>query len=419
MKILITVVVTVAAMLILGGGLAMWSVVRKGAAKQVGTKVRTACPERGELVEVVSAPGTVQPKTKVSISARLSARVKELPFEEGDTVTKGDPDADPPVPPSVLVRLDASEMEASLRSAKARRDAQAAQIRVAKANIDAQESRLTGLRSSLAEAKRDLERQQELADAGDVSRSVFDRARTRVDEEVSQLQAAEHALKSQQLGLDVMEFQVAAADAEISQATEQLSYTTITSPIDGTVTQLRAEVGELVMTGTMNNPGTMIVEVADLSRMLVAAVVDEGDIGAVQPGQRVTVRMRAYPDEEFAGAVESVSLVGTGSAATAKEFLVEILLAPTEERIYVGLSADVEIQTRRHEGALKIPSQAVLGRKVADLPAQIRDGNENVDSRKSIATVVYRVVDGKAVVTPVTVGASDATHTIVKSGLDE
>jgi len=371
------------------------------------------------VVEVVSAPGTVEPKTKVSISARVSARIKELPYEEGDRVTKGDPKAHPPVPPSVLVRLDDSELQASLASTKARRDAQVAQIAVAEANIDAQRSRITGLLSCLAEARRDMERQQALMKTGDVSTSVFDRARTNVEDLTAQLKAAQHALKSQQLGLNVMECQVKAADAQIAQATEELSYTTITSPIDGTVTQLRAEEGELVMTGTMNNPGTMIVEVADLTRMLVVAVVDEGDIGAVECGQPVIVRMRAYPDEEFRGKVESVSLVGTGASGAAKEFQVEILLAPTAKRIYVGLSADVEIQTRRHEGVLKIPSQAVLARKVDDLPAKIREGSKDIDTRKSFATVVYRVVDGKAVVTPVTVGASDMTHTVIKSGLNE
>ena len=95
-----------------------------------GTKVRLAAVERGSLVESVTAPGEVAPRTKVAISARVSARIVELPHEEGDAVTAGDPDAVPPVPPSVLIRLDATDLEAALRVVKARRAAQKAQDQV-------------------------------------------------------------------------------------------------------------------------------------------------------------------------------------------------------------------------------------------------------------------------------------------------
>ena len=386
---------------------------------QKATKVRVAGPQRGELIEFVSAPGTVEAKSQVSISARVSARILDLPFEEGEIVTKGDPDANPPVPASVLVRLDASELEASLRSTQARRDAQAAQIRVAEANIEGQRSRVTGVQATLADARRNLERQQELHAAGDVSRSALERAQVRVEEVTASLKSSQHTLKSQLLNLDVMEHQVAAADAEIAQATDRLSHTTITSPIDGTVTLLRAEVGELAMTGTMNNPGTVIVQVADLSRMLVVAVLDEADIGVVREGQRVVARMRAYPDEEFTGVVESIALVGIAGRTGNKEFQVEILLDASQRQIYLGLSADVEIETKRYEDVLRVPSQAVLARKVDELPTKIREDNPNVDTRKTFATVVYRIIKGKAVVTPVKVGASDPTHTVIKSGLDE
>ena len=106
-------------------------------------------------------------------------------------------------------------------------------------------------------------------------------------------------------------------------------------------------------------------------------------------------------------------------AKESKEFRVEVLLDSGGRRFYSGLNADVEIETRRHEGVLKVPSQAVLGRRVEELPVKIREGNANVDSKKTFATVVYRLVDGKAVVTPVKVGPSDAADTVVESGLTE
>lgn len=130
LTIVVTAVVTVLAIVmggwLIGGG-------EDPAANAV--KVRLEQPKHGDLVEIVAAPGTIEPKTKVSISARVSARITELPFDERDRVTKGDPEADPPVPASLLVRLDATDLEAALRSAKARRAARAGEIKVAEAAI--------------------------------------------------------------------------------------------------------------------------------------------------------------------------------------------------------------------------------------------------------------------------------------------
>ena len=418
-KIFIGIVITVVVVVGLLAGIGLCMHARAGASRAQATKVRVESPSRGDLVEVVSAPGQIEPRTKVSISARVSARIVELPYEEGDRVTRGDPKSNPPTPPSVLVQLDATDLEASLSSAQARRDAQAAAIKVAKADIASQQARVEGIGASLAEARRDLKRQEALLASGDVSRSVYDLAKCRVDELSAQLSSAEHTLKSKRLNLPVLEHRQAAADAEITQAKDKLSYTTITSPIDGVVTRLNAEVGEVVIPGTVNNPGTVILKVADLSEMLVVARVDESDIGSVETGQRALVHIRAYPEEEFEGVVRSIALIGEGIGAASREFSVEVLLEPTGRRIYSRLSADVDIETRRHSDVLEVPSQAVLGRPVDDLPTGIREGNPNVEPKKKFVTVVYRCIDGKAVVTPVTVGASDATHTVIRSGLSE
>ncbi len=214
-----------------------------------------------------------------------------------------------------------------------------------------------------------------------------------------------------------MAFNLAAADAEIARARDAVNCTVITSPIDGVVTRRNAKVGEMVVTGTMNSPGTVILEVADLSQMLIVVRVDEASIGGVKVGQKATARIHTYADEKFEGTVQSIALthdLGTGGS---KYFKTKILLDAKDRRIYSGLTADVDILTSSHPDVLKVPSQAVLGRSVDDLPLAIRDKNPNVDTKKTIATVVYRLVGGKAVVTPVAVGASDATHTIVTSGL--
>jgi HlyD family secretion protein len=380
------------------------------------TTVRIESVHRGTLAELVQSPGEVQPREKVSISAKVSARIVEMPNKEGAKVEKD----------ALLVKLDASDLEAVLRSAQARYAAQEASLVVAGSRVEAQRAQLEGLRATLADAKRDLERQQGLLRTQDVSQSVVDAAVRRVEEASASLQSAEFTLKAENTNLEVLKHNLDAADAEIARAKEDLSYTTITSPLKGVLTIVNAKVGELVMTGTMNNAGTVIMEVADLSQMLVVARVDETDVANVEVGQPVRVHMQAYSDRVFTGKVSSVALTrttertaGAAGSADAKTFKVEILLDTDGQRIYSGLTADVEIETRRHENVLKVPSQAVLGASTDDLPQSVRDNNPNVDTTKTLTTVVYRYLNGKAVVTPVKVGASDITHTAIESGLSD
>ena len=383
------------------------------------TIVRIAKPAGGRLVEFVSAPGEIEPRTKVEISAKISARITDLPYDEGDVVTAGDPNAEPPIPPSVVLRLDAKDLESRLLSAEAGRNAQAAQIEVENARIAGQNASLIGLDASLKQARRDLDRQKKLLESQDISQSVYDQAKLSLDDLTSRYRAAEHTLKAAELNLTVLNHTLAAADAGIDQAKEALSYTTITSPIDGTVTRLNAEVGELVITGTMNNPGTVIMEIGDLSQMLLVAQVDEADVAKLAPQQKAVIHVDAFGDREFTGVVDSIALAHTTSFTRTKYYRTEILIDPSDAKLYSGLTAHVDIETRKHENVLKLPSQAVLGKEIDVLPLDIREGSELVDPNKTYATIVFRHIDGKAVITPVKIGHSDLTHTIIESGITE
>jgi HlyD family secretion protein len=381
------------------------------------TTVRIEKAQNGELVEFVSAPGEIEPRTKVEISAKVSARIIELPYEEGDVVTCGDPDANPPVPASVLVRLDAKDMESRLTSAEAGRAAQVANIEVEKARIAGQQASLAGLAASVEQARRDLERQKGLLESKDIAQATFDQAQARFDELKSQHEAAKHTLKAAELNLAVLRHNLDVADAGIAQARDALSHMTIVSPIDGVVTLLEAEVGEMVIMGTMNNPGTVIMVVGDLSQMLLVAQVDEADVGKMEVGQTATVKVQAFPDEEFNGVVDSIALTHRMSSTGTKYFRTEILLEGDVQKLYSGLTAHVDVETLKHENVLNLPSQAVLGLAIDDLPLKIRENSPEVDTAKTYATVVYRYIDGKAVVTPVKIGQSNLTHTIIESGI--
>jgi len=412
--VIITVIVTLVVV-----GMVGTCISKKSGGSRNRTTVRIEKPKRGELVEFVSAPGEIEPKKNVEISAKVSARIIELPYDEGDRVTAGNPNAKPPVPASILVRLDAKDLESLLLLATATREAQQAQIEVEKATIASQESKLVGLAASLKQADRDMARQKELLESKDVSQSAFDQAELKFDELKSQCEAAKHSFEAAKLNLVVMQHNLEAADARIAQAKDALSYTTITSPIDGVVTRVNAEEGELVMTGTMNNPGTVIMEVGDLSQMLVVAQVNESDVGKLEVGQKAAVHVDAYSDRIFKGTVDSIALADTLSPSRTKYYKTEILLDMVDQRLHSGLTAHVDIETRKHTDVLKVPTQAVLGRDVDSLPLEIREKSENVDTAKTYVAVVYRCIDGKAVVTPVKIGQSDLTHTIILSGLTE
>ncbi len=254
-----------------------------------------------------------------------------------------------------------------------------------------------------------------------MSQSIVDTAQAKVDQLQDSLEASQHNLEGVQQNLEVLQFELQAADADIAKAKDNLSYTQIMSPIDGVVTRVNAEAGELVVTGTMNNAGTVIVEVADLSKMILEARVDESSIADVKVGQKATVRIPAYQDKEFTGVVTTVALadtLDTTGGTNQRYFKAEILLDMKDQQIIAGLNADADIETAAYHNVIVVPSQAVVGRPLDGLPPGVRNSPE-VDPKKTTAIVVYRMINGKAVVTPVTVGASDVTRTVIKSGLKQ
>lgn len=357
------------------------------------TKVRLQTVEVGRLTETVKAPGRIEPKTKVDISAEIAARIEQLPFREGQTVRRGD----------VIVRLDDRDLKAALAAAKARRDSEEYRLRSDRA-------RLAGSLSSLENAKRNLERNLALFNTGDLSKKELDDAQQLVDELQAQVDAAKYSIS-------VIESLLASANAEIDRAEQTLAKTIIQAPMDGVITALNAEVGEVVLMGTMNNPGTVIMTIADLSRMILKAEVSESDIARVQEGQKARIHINAYRDQVFSGTVTEIALQRTDKPDGTGYFETEVEIDLRGQRILSGLMANVDIEIATHEG-LVVESQAIVDRLVEDLPADVVRDNPLVDSRKRATTVVYQLLNGKAVCTPVRRGPSDDTHSIVEAGLD-
>ncbi len=384
----VLVVLTVCGGVLVAGGVAVM-------ASPIGAKLRGAgdgadsatvvtieAAGRGDLSRTVSAPGSIEPRTLIKISSQVSAKVLAVPFREGEMVKAGD----------VVVRLDPQNLVATMDSAKA--------------GLKAQEASLGGAEAGLILARLQFERLEGLLETGDTTQAELDAARA------SYLQAKSNMLVTEQ-GIEQ-------AKAQIERAQKDLDNTVISSPIDGVLTALNIEVGETVIVGTTNNPGSVIMEIADLSQMLLKAAVDEANIAPVKIGQDATVYIHAYKDREYTGKVTKIGLkrqVGNDGTGT---FEVEVVLDLAEgETLYSGLTASTDITVEHFYDEIVVPSQAVVDRRVEDLPKEIREGNELVDIEKTFVRCVYRVIDGKTVVTPVAVGPSDLTTTVVTDGLEE
>lgn len=336
----------------------------------------------GDLARTVSAPGSIEPKRLIKISSQVSAKILALPFEEGQRVKEGD----------VVIRLDPQNLTAALDSARA--------------GLAGQQASLGGADASLINARLVYERLSQLYETGDATKSELDAA------EASFLQA--------QSSKQVLIHQIEQAQAQIDRAQKDLDNTIITSPIDGVITDLNAEVGETVIVGTTNNPGSIIMEIADLSEMLLKAQVDEANIAPVAPGQEARIYINAYPDRQYEGKVQKIALKRQIAADGTGTFEVEILMdLPEGETLYSGLSASTDIVVEHFYDAMIVPSQAVVDRRIEELPDEVRQGNKLIDFNKTFTRVVYRVVDAKTVATPVTVGPSDLTQTVITEGLSE
>ena len=153
--------------------------------------------------------------------------------------------------------------------------------------------------------------------------------------------------------------------------------------------------------------------------MLCSAQVDQTNIKPIEPGQRAIVYVNAYEDTEFVGRVERVSLKMDRSSDGVGFFETEIIVELSEgQRLYSGLSATADILVETFEDVLVVPSQAVLDRRVEDLPKDVRDSSEFVDREKTFASVVYVIEDGEAKARPVRIGASDLTRTVIEGGVE-
>jgi HlyD family secretion protein len=322
--------------LFIGGGALLILVILVANLKRAGggqVAVQASDVKRGRITSTVRAPGRVQPETQVKLSANVPGEVKVLAVEEGDAVRRG----------QFLLQIDDAQYQA--------------QVREASAGLAQSRSNLRLAEASLEQAQSLLKRREALFAQNLVSPEELDQSRTQVSTDRARVDANREDVKRAQALLQV--------------AQDNLRKTRFESPIAGRVTQLNIEQGEIVVTGTMNNPGTVILTVSDLSRMKVEADVDETDVASIYLGQSAKVKVDAMPDTTLTGNVTQIANSPDISAAETQEqqtnFKVDVEIDKPPSTLRPGMTADVEIQTAARDSVLTVPIQSVVVRTPADL----------------------------------------------------
>jgi len=356
--------------------LVVWASLRDSRPR--GIKVDVQAAELRTVSSRVKATGEITPEKKVEISAKVVGEIIDLPVVEGQEVSAG----------QLLVEIERDLYEG------ARDQAQAAlrQAEVSSRRIDVQ----------LADARRNRHRVEQLFSDQLVSQDAMDQAQLAVDTAEVELQAQVHTIE---------QFRSA-----LKRATDDLARTTIRSPMDGVLIQLDAEQGETVVPGSTNLPGSVIMTVADMSRLIAEVEVSEVDVVGVELGQTAEVTVDALgADEPQIGRVVEIATSGRRDPTQGTiRFRVKVALDDPDPSLRPAMTAKVDILTATSEGVLSVPIQAVVKRSIDDDGEEVRgtaaDSVDEVD-------VVYVVVDGEAIVRPVATGVSDVLHVEIADGL--
>ena len=337
-----------------------------------GMPVALGKVERADILSKVSANGRIDAKRKVDLSAHVMGQIVNMAVREGDVVKKGD----------FLLQIDQKQLAASAEGA-------AASMRALLSDRDA-------ARASLVEAERNFERARSNYAEKIIPQAELDRARS--------------ALDSARANVSSIQQRIGQAQANVTAARDTLSKTTMTAPMGGIITALPVEEGEVAVIGTMNNPGTKLLTIADMSEVEAVMEVDETDIPNVKVGQRATVTIDAYPNKTFSGLVTEVgsSPIATPGAAAGSEainFEVKITLENPPAGVRPGFSASADIITGTRDKALAIPIQALVVREK-------KTGDKAVDEEG-----VYVNKNGEAKFAAITTGLAGDTNVEVVRGL--
>jgi HlyD family secretion protein len=381
--------------------------------------IQTSRVLRQDLTQTVSANGEIKPKKYVNISANTMGRIVQLPVREGDHVREGD----------LLIRLDSIQTNADVQSAQASLDAaqaelegMAASLKSADATINSAKAELRRSEADLTRAKQNFDRADRMSKDGLISREQLERSKSDFDIAEAQVGAARARLAQTEAQAaqalkqrDGLALRITQQRSALTRARDQFSKSTIRSPLEGIITYLPVNEGEIAIVGVQNQPGTVLMTIADMSVITAEVKVDETDIANVKLGQEANIKVDAFRDQILRGHVSEIgnsALTRTTGVATgpqaaaqeAKDFKVVVTLDSPPGDLRPGLSCTAEIVTATREHVLTVPIQAITIRELG--------GKKETEG-------VFAVRNGSAAFLPVKTGIVGTTDIELTGGLAE
>ncbi len=351
--------------------LAVVAFLLSGNKKKEEVQFNTAQVAPANIVNTVTATGTIEPVTSVTVGTQVSGIVSKLYVDYNSVVKKG----------QVIAELDKSNLISELNSAKA--------------SLQQSLASLNSAESSLNYQTANFRRNKTLYQKGLISGNDYESARLSYQTALANVSSAKD--------------QVAAAREQVKKAQTNLGYATITSPIDGVVLSKSVEEGQTVA-ASFSTP-TLFTIAKDLTNMQVVADVDEADIGDVKVGERVTFTVDAYPDNTFSGTVTQVRQEAT-TTNNVVTYSVVISAPNADLKLKPGLTATVTIYTQENKGVLSVPSKALRF-----TPEKETVGGMKIKDIANAKNKVWTIEGNTIVAHRVNIGMTDGSHTQILSGI--
>jgi HlyD family secretion protein len=386
-----------------------------------GVEITVEKIERRDLEAIVTASGKIQPKKSVQISAETPGKVVNLTVSEGDIVKAG----------QQLLQIDPRTLETLVQNREA-------SLSTARSQLDQTKSQVDSARVALKQAQDDFKRQEGLWKNGLTTKDAYDRAQNTVKTQETNLRQSEQSVKTQEERIKVEQ-------ANLDSAKYDLNKVRIVSPISGLVTRRNIEEGETAVIGTMNNAGTVLLEIADMSVIEAEIEVDETDIPFIAMGQPAKVTIDALPDQTFPGKVTEVGnspIQATGAQAStatrATNFKVVVTIDGVVPAVRPGFTCTAVVTTATRKKVVAVPIQATTVREtIVDEKGQIvrndaATGRGNAPRRPSSTTTdlkpgqsrkelegVFLINGGHATFTQIKTGIAGEKYFEVLNGLKE
>jgi HlyD family secretion protein len=344
-------------LLLLGAGAAAIRVTRPDVPEVTVESVRTR-----DLEAIVSASGKIQPKRQVNVSATTMGRVTRLAVEEGQRVRVG----------QFLLEIDPRSLEGALQRGEASVAAARSALQQARTAVDQARTAVEQSRVTLDLARQTFKRQQDLWSGGLTTREALERAQNEVQLREAELKAREQEVQTREQEVQTRAQQIKQEEASLATTQYSLSQVIISSPMDGIITRRNIEEGENVVVGTMNNAGTVLLTIADMSVIEAEVEADETDVPELTGGQEARVTIDAVPDRTFRGRVTEIGNSPIQQTATppgvttaqATNFKVVITLEEPVPDVRPGFTCTAEITTATRRSVLSVPIQALTVREL-------------------------------------------------------